>query len=46
MPRKTTIKLIIQDELTKLAEEEDDEEDEEMEAVKDDNQASAPGVEV
>ena len=36
---------MIQDELTKLAEEEDDEEDEEIEAVKDDKQAGK-GVEV
>ena len=36
---------MIQDELTKLAEEEEDEEDEEIEAVKDDKQAGK-GVEV
>lgn len=37
---------MIQDELTKLAEEEDDEEDEEVDPVKDGKQASQPGVQV
>lgn len=37
---------MIQDELTKLAEEEDDEEDDEVEPVKDGKQASRPGVQV
>lgn len=37
---------MIQEELTKLADEADEEEDEEAEAVKDDKSASAAGVEV
>ncbi|KAK1397134.1 DEK C-terminal domain-containing protein [Heracleum sosnowskyi] len=42
VPRKSTIKVMVQDELIKLVEEEDDEEDEEVKALKDGKQASGP----
>lgn len=43
MPRKSSIKIMIQDELTKLADEEDDEEDE-GEALKDAKKPSTKAV--
>jgi len=42
-PRKSSIKLMIQDELTKLADEADDEDDE-GDAEKDETQPSGKGV--
>ncbi|KAL8147696.1 hypothetical protein AgCh_005137 [Apium graveolens] len=42
IPRKSTIKMMVHDELIKLAEEED----EEVEALKDEKHASGPGLEV
>lgn len=44
-PRKSSIKLIIQEELTKLADEADDEEDEEGDAEKDETQSTGQEVE-
>jgi len=44
-PRKSSIKLMIQEELTKLADGADDEEDGEGEAEKDENQSAGQEVE-
>lgn len=46
IPRKLSIKAMIQEELTKLADEADTEEEEEPEGVKADTPASAAGVDV
>lgn len=44
-PRKSSIKIMIQEELTKLADEADDEEDGEGDAEKDENQSASQEVE-
>lgn len=44
-PRKSSIKLMIQEELTKLADEADDDEDGEGDAEKDENQSASQEVE-
>lgn len=44
-PRKSSIKLMIQEELTKLADEADDEDDGDADAEKDENQSAGQEVE-